>query len=208
MADRRNIRDPARVVPGRPLDYQLGGESATTKHIYKVLGDLQTQLTLVETNAALAGGTSVNIKVTDYTIVSTDGTVMGDTTASSFTFTLPTAVGVKGKTYTIKNIGDPAHDLTVAARTGELVENASDLIITVTETSLVLLSDGSGWRIVAAYQPSLSAGEAVAGLEPPLEGSGGEGWLSALWVEMREVRKLLEMMLVNQMEKTESEEEK
>lgn len=148
MADRRNIRDPARVVPGRPLDYQLGGESATTKNIYKVLGDLQTQLTLVETNAALAGSTSVVIKVTDYTVVSTDGTILGDTTAGAFTFTLPTAVGAKGKTYTIKNIGDPVHDLTIAARGSELIDGASTAVITVAETSLDVRSTGSDWVIV------------------------------------------------------------
>lgn len=58
-----------------------------------------------------------------------------------------------------------------------------------------------------AYEPALPRGEAVAGIDPPLAGSGGEGWLSALWVEMREIRNLLEEMLMNQVAKAESEED-
>lgn len=205
MPDRRSIRNPARVVPGRPLDYQLGGEDPTQAHIYKMLQQMQRELTQVINDSDLSGSPNVVIKVTDYTIVSTDGTILGDTSLGEFAFTLPTAVGAKGKTYTVKNIGDPVHDLTVAARVGEEVERAEELVITGQDTALDFRSTGTGWVIVAAYEPSLSAGDAVAGIEPPLNGSGGEGWLSALYLEMVEIRRLLEARALGQLEREEDE---
>lgn len=47
-----------------------------------------------------------------------------------------------------------------------------------------------------AFQPSLSEGETVAGIDPPLNGSGGTGWLSALYLELQLLRRLVEEYLV------------
>lgn len=48
-----------------------------------------------------------------------------------------------------------------------------------------------------SYTPGLSAGESVAGVRPPLDGSGGEGWLSAIYLEQQQVsRSISEMTLL------------
>jgi hypothetical protein len=88
--------------------------------------------------------TSNNILVTDFTV---DVTTTGDTTQ-----TLPTAVGIVGKVFTVKNSDNTSTSTVTITTTGtELIDglygNGTDVTITFPQ-SLTLQSTGSGYIII------------------------------------------------------------
>ncbi len=79
-----------------------------------------------------------------YTITNTDYTV--NCTANSFTITLPTAVGIAGRIYVIKNSGS-ATTITLAANGAEKIDGLATQTIT-TPLALTVQSTGSNWLIL------------------------------------------------------------
>jgi hypothetical protein len=80
-----------------------------------------------------------------YGIATTDDIV--DCTSGTFTATLPTAVGVKGKQYTIKNSGTGV--ITVATTSAQTIDGASTQTIGTQYAAITVISDGANWKIVA-----------------------------------------------------------
>jgi hypothetical protein len=62
------------------------------------------------------------------------------------TITLPTATGIMGKKYIIKNIG--TNVVTIATTGGQTIDGASSRTIGVQWQGLILQSDGSNWFIM------------------------------------------------------------
>jgi len=81
------------------------------------------------------------------TLDGTDHTV--DCTANTFAVTLPTAVGVTGRVYNIKNSG--AGTITVVAATSpsqQYIDNATTYSISKQYQSITVQSNGSNWIII------------------------------------------------------------
>lgn len=84
-------------------------------------------------------------KVADYTLGENDGTVVA--TANNFTFTLPTAVGIQGRIYTIKNISNST--IAIATTSAQTIDGlASGLIKLSQYTTLQVQSTGGDWIIL------------------------------------------------------------
>tara|TARA_R110000868_G_scaffold175724_4_gene412920 strand:- start:2417 stop:2728 length:312 start_codon:yes stop_codon:yes gene_type:complete len=80
-----------------------------------------------------------------YGITTSDGTI--DCTANSFTVTLPTAVGVAGKSYNIKNSGTGI--ITIATTSSQTIDgNASGTLTLNQYDNLTVQSDGANWIII------------------------------------------------------------
>lgn len=72
-----------------------------------------------------------------------------DCTANTFTVTLPTAVGITGRTYIIKNSGTGAITIsTTSAQTIDTVAGGT-IILRNTFENVVLISDGANWKVIA-----------------------------------------------------------
>lgn len=84
----------------------------------------------------------VQIITSDYTISPTDGTILANGT---LTLTLPTSSGIVGTKYFVKNIGDG--DITIIGTSNQLIDGETSLILTEKNSSLSLVSDGTGWLI-------------------------------------------------------------
>jgi len=84
-------------------------------------------------------------KTANYTLAATDYAVWGDTTGGAFTLTLPTAVGIAGRTYVLKNLG--TNTLTVATTGGQTIDGSTTAAIVLQYASLTVVSDGSNWWI-------------------------------------------------------------
>lgn len=80
----------------------------------------------------------------DYTVLATDGTVELLTNAG--TFTLPTPVGIQGRTYTLKN-AQTANALTVATAAGNIDGSST---VAVSGGSITVQSDNANWRITSS----------------------------------------------------------
>jgi len=96
-------------------------------------------------NIASIGGLALSYKAvtTTYTVLATDYVV--DCTANSFTVTLPTAVGITGRQYIIKNSGTGT--IVVDANTTQTIDG--QLTQTLNQyDSLTIVSNGANWLIV------------------------------------------------------------
>ena len=76
-----------------------------------------------------------------YTATITDHVI--NCTANTFTVTLPTAVGITGRQYVIKNSG--AGVITVDGNAAETIDGAADATLATQYDSITLASDGANW---------------------------------------------------------------
>jgi hypothetical protein len=79
-----------------------------------------------------------------YSILTTD--VIVDCTANTFTVTLPTAVGVTGRLYTIKNSGTGV--ITVATTSSQTIDGSTTAVLQVQNVSITVVSDGANWKVI------------------------------------------------------------
>jgi hypothetical protein len=84
-------------------------------------------------------------KTATYTITDYDYTI--DCTANTFTVTLPTAVGITGRIYIIKNSG--AGVITVDADGTETIDGGANVSLATQYDSVTVQSDGANWIITS-----------------------------------------------------------
>jgi hypothetical protein len=89
---------------------------------------------------------TVTTQTTTYAILTTDQVVLCNGT---FTATLPTASGVTGYVYYIKNIGTGV--VTVACTGAETIDGVTTNIIRTTNSGFSVVSDGTNWVIINTY---------------------------------------------------------
>lgn len=93
-------------------------------------------------------GSALKVKYTPisgtYTVAVTDCVI--DCTANTFTVTLPTASGIQGQVFTVKNSGTGI--ITVAAAGGEFIDGAATQVLPVRYESITMISTNTGWRII------------------------------------------------------------
>lgn len=106
------------------------------------------------TNFHINGGMAYNrTAVADaaYSILTTDYIVALTSITAARIFTLPTAVGVTGQAYVIKDESGSVsgtNTLTIATTSSQTIDGATTAVITVPYTSLTVYSNGSNWGII------------------------------------------------------------
>lgn len=83
---------------------------------------------------------------TTYTALATDELIRGDTSTAAFTITLPTAVGISGKEFVVKNMGSKV--LTIAFNGSETADGQTTVKITAKYSSLNFVSNGTNWDLI------------------------------------------------------------
>jgi hypothetical protein len=98
-------------------------------------------------NVVFLGATTYNIatKSSSYPLVSGDGIILLNGT--TLTATLPTAVGITGKTYTIKEIA--ASSGTVATTSSQTIDASTTYALSAQYKYVTVVSDGANWKIIA-----------------------------------------------------------
>ncbi len=86
-------------------------------------------------------------KTTTYAASVSDSTIKGNTAAAGFTITLPTAVGIAGKKFTIVKTSSDSNILTVAFTGAQTASGNTTLEITGQWVSVDLKSDGANYII-------------------------------------------------------------
>lgn len=102
-------------------------------------------VTITSANFSHTGGSmklNYLAKTANYTVTVND--YMIDCTSNTFTLTLPTAVGVTGRVYILKNSGT-ATTITIATTSSQTIDGAAPGTIT-TMTPLRVISDGANWK--------------------------------------------------------------
>lgn len=116
-----------------------GSQLTSTTMFRKAAWDLQVQLNSM---------TAYSPKTANYTLTSTDYCV--DLTANSATFTLPTAVGVSGKQYVVKNSGSGT-TLTLATTSSQTIDGTTTKTFNTQFAGCRVISDGANWKIIGTY---------------------------------------------------------
>lgn len=97
---------------------------------------------------SFTGATSAAI--TDNTLIFT-GT-------SATTLTLPTAVGISGRSYWIKNASSNSSALTIATTSSQTIDGATSLVLTQQNRVVNVVSNGTSWYIASESIPGAVAG--------------------------------------------------
>ena len=142
------------LTPSTNSEYvYLGG--VTMLSGYTLVGNVLTFDTAPEAGTELkvsyrTSGSSSTITLRTYRAITTAQTLLTndeivDCTAGTFTTTLPTAVGVTGKEYTVKNSG--VGIITVATTSSQTIDGASTKTLSA-KASITVLSTGSNWIVL------------------------------------------------------------
>ena len=110
---------------------QLSG--CTTKSTLHVAGSIATALAT---------------KTAAYTLTATDSVILADATSAAFTVTLPSAVGISGRQYTIKRTNSGSNNVTLGTTASQLIESAPTKILGAAFSYVTVVSDGFGWVVV------------------------------------------------------------
>ncbi len=93
--------------------------------------------------------TALATKTAAYTLTATDSVILADATTAAFQVTLPTAVGITGRQYTIKKIDSTANIVTVDGNGSQTIDGATTKILASQWAFIVVVSDGANWVIVS-----------------------------------------------------------
>lgn len=96
--------------------------------------------------ASLSGTTTLPFtnQTSTYTVDNEDCVV--NCTSGTFTVTLPTAVGIEGQYFVIKNSG--AGVITIEGDGAETIDGAANKTLSVQYESMTVVSNGANWIIV------------------------------------------------------------
>lgn len=99
-------------------------------------------------NAALAGGLATKLRTVtaSATLTATDSVVLLN--AATLTATLPTAVGITGRTYTVKVVFASTTG-TVATTSSQTIDGATTYSLSASHKYVTVASDGANWQIIA-----------------------------------------------------------
>jgi hypothetical protein len=102
---------------------------------------------LLQVNGAIA--TTIANKTAAYTLTASDSVITADATGGAFTVTLPTAVGIAGRAYTVKKIDASANAVTVGTTSSQTIDGAVTAALSARYQFVTVVSDGANWQIVA-----------------------------------------------------------
>lgn len=95
-------------------------------------------------------------KTANYTLTSSDSLVTGDSSGGTFTLTLPTAVGISGRQYTLKKIDSSTTVLTVGTTSSQTIDGAATQALVAQGCVLTVESNGSNWDVKSGTCPGFA----------------------------------------------------
>ncbi len=100
---------------------------------------------------SIVGATSVvpySSVSSDTTLDNTYSVVAVDASGGNVTITLPTAVGVEGRTFSIKKVDSSSNTVTINPNGAETIDGGSSAVISVQYVSVMVISDNTNWYVI------------------------------------------------------------
>ena len=107
-------------------------------------------------NGAIA--TALVTPTTTYTVTSADSIVLANATSAAFSVTLPTAVGISGRQYTIKKYDSSSNAVSIMTTSSQTIDGAAGYSLGNQYQFIQLVSDGANWAIVGLNGGTASCG--------------------------------------------------
>jgi len=116
-----------------------------------------TPTSILEVNGSMAKNVTTVVN-SDLTLTDAHSIVVCNNGITARTITLPTAVGISGRIYTIKR--DPASTatVTIATTSSQTIDGAASILLAKAGEVETLFSDGANWKTLSDYNSS-SAGD-------------------------------------------------
>ncbi|SHG26044.1 hypothetical protein SAMN05443549_10330 [Flavobacterium fluvii] len=123
---------------------QVGINTTTPNSTFEVNGSNGQKVTMVTTNTTLDDTHSI---------------VLCNNGAVAKTMTLPTAVGITGRIYSIKRGEASTADVTIATTSSQTIDGEMDYMLMNAKESVTIVSNGSNWNVVSTFVPQFPMGE-------------------------------------------------
>jgi hypothetical protein len=106
----------------------------------------------------------------NYTVLSTDSYVSLSALSNTITATLPTAVGIRGKTYTLQKVDSSTHAITIATASSQTINGVVGATLNAQYEDLTIISDGANWQVIQAYVPAIIASATTSTVQALVSG--------------------------------------
>jgi hypothetical protein len=106
-----------------------------------------------------SNGQTVTIVTTNLTLDASHSIVICNNGVTARTITLPTAVGIKGRIYTIKRGEASTANVTVATTASQMIDGEMDYMLMNAKESVTVISDGADWKTTGTFVPQFPMGE-------------------------------------------------
>lgn len=104
-------------------------------------------------------GQTVTVVTTDLTLDVSHSIVVCNNGSTARTITLPNAVGIKGRIYTIKRGEASTENVTIATTSSQMIDGETYSVLLNAKQVLTVVSDGSNWKTIGTYVPQFPMGE-------------------------------------------------
>ena len=92
---------------------------------------------------------ALSTKTANYTLTASDSFIAANATTAAFAVTLPTAVGIAGRVYTIKKIDSTANGVSINTTSSQTIDGAATLSLSTQYAKVSVISDGANWLILS-----------------------------------------------------------
>lgn len=92
-------------------------------------------------------------KTGNYTAASIDDVLRGDSSGGTFQFTLPTAVGISGKTYVFKKIDSSSTVITIGTTSSQTIDGVTSTTLNTQYEQIEVISNGTNWDVLDRQYP-------------------------------------------------------
>lgn len=111
-----------------------------------------------------------------YVISVDDSIITADATSEAFTVTLPSAVGIAGREYTVKKIDNSSNIVTIGTTSSQTIDGRTSLALMGQWDCGVVVSDGSNWIIKSIKSTNITT-DLCAPYMSPDSSQTKSGWI-------------------------------
>lgn len=90
-------------------------------------------------------------RITTSTLLTKDHHVIIGIPTTDIDITLPTAIGISGRTYVIKNTS--LNKISIKVQQGQTIDGMTNYSLAIQNQSIEVTSDGSNWIVLSKYTP-------------------------------------------------------
>ena len=130
--------------------FQSDGIHPTTVAQQLIAGYVQPEINALVAGTLAVGGLreAISTKKASYSAAAGDSVLLCNAATGPVTITLPTAVGIQGRSYQVKKIDSSANACTVATTSSQTIDGAASVAITTQYAVKKVASDNANWQVI------------------------------------------------------------